>query len=386
MASGENILGFVRLDKQVYGGTSWVLNSAAEPDTAGRFPIASGVSDMAVRLPAEWEEQDAVLLAWPHQGTDWRPRLTAAQQTCADIIRRILPFEKVLLIAPDLGRLRQEMEQFHIPRSGLFCLEIGTDDTWVRDFGPVTAFCDGRPFLIDFEFTGWGGKFPAYNDNRATEALSRCGLFTTRAVIRPGLVLEGGGIDSDGRGSLLTTERCLLHPNRNPYLGKTELEEKLATLLGIKRFLWLRHGYLAGDDTDGHVDILARFCSPDTIAFSSCEDEADEHFPELKKMAEELADFRTEEARPYRLVPLPIPAPRYDEDGRRLAAGYANFLIINRAVLVPAYDDPMDAVAVERLRDTFPDREIIGVDCRELIRQGGSLHCATMDLPKGVLI
>ncbi|NLC71891.1 MAG: agmatine deiminase family protein [Desulfuromonadaceae bacterium] len=340
---------------------------------------------MNLRLPAEWEEQDAILMAWPHEKTDWRPRLAAARKTFADIMGHILAREKVVLIAPDLDALRRDLASFPVPRLRLILYETATDDTWTRDFGPIAAIQNGKPFLINFEFNGWGEKYPAYHDNRVTQVLHRRGLFRTPALIRPGLVLEGGSIDSDGKGALLTTERCLLNPNRNPYLSKTELEEKLAELMGIKKFLWLRHGYLAGDDTDGHVDILARFCSADTIAFSSCEDEGDEHFQELKRMAEELADFRTEDGRPYRLIPLPIPSARLDETGRRLAAGYANFLIINRAVLVPTYDDPKDAVALERLREAFPDREIIGIDCRELIRQGGSLHCATMHLPKGIL-
>jgi agmatine deiminase len=340
---------------------------------------------MEIRLAAEWEEQDAVLLAWPHAETDWRPRLAAVQRSFADILRHILAFEKAVVIAPDLRALRQDLEGWSIPRRDLILHEIPTNDTWARDFGPVIPLHDGRPVVIDFQFNGWGGKFPATHDNRVTTALWQQGLFRVRSLIRPGLVLEGGSIDSDGQGTLLTTERCLLNPNRNPQLTRTELEGRLSGLLGVKRFLWLGRGFLAGDDTDSHVDILARFCSPTTIAYSSCNDEQDEHFRELNGMAEELAAFRSLQGEPYRLIPLPIPAPRCDDSGQRLAAGYANFLILNRAVLVPAYADPHDEIALHRLQEAFPKREVIPVDCRELIRQGGSLHCLTMQLPKGVL-
>ena len=340
---------------------------------------------MNIRLPAEWEEQDAVLLAWPHGETDWRYRLRAAQSTFLDIIRRILSFERVVVVAPDVDELRRKIMAAELPLARLVLCEVSTDDTWARDFGPITVFGDGRPLLVDFEFNGWGGKFAAEKDNQITQALHRQGIFLPHPLISPGLVFEGGSIDTDGEGTLLTTERCLLNPNRNPWLTKAALEERMNQLLGIGRFLWLRHGFLAGDDTDAHVDILARFCSPEVIAYSSCDNEKDEHFEELKRMEEELSAFRNPAGKPYRLIPLPIPAPRFDDSGRRLAACYANFLIINRAVLAPIYQDPRDEVALARLRECFPGREVIGIDCRELILQGGSLHCVTMQLPKGVL-
>ena len=189
----------------------------------------------------------------------------------------------------------------------------------------------------------------------------------------------------DGSGTLLTTARCLLAPTRNPKLTQDGLEARLKELLGLDRILWLQHGHLTGDDTDSHIDTLARFCDARTIAYVACADPDDEHHAELKAMEEELRALRAADGRPYRLVPLPWPRARYDDDGRRLPATYANFLIINGAVLVPTYDDPADGPALARLRECFPGREIIGVDCLPLIYQYGSLHCVTMQLPEGVL-
>ena len=333
-----------------------------------------------IRWPAEWEKHTAILMVWPHEHSDWCLRLDAVRDTYIEIMKNILRFERMLVIVPDAQEKRRIWERLGETKKGVTFCQIPTDDTWTRDSGPVTVFLDGEPLLLDFEFNGWGGKFPASQDNRITALLHRQGVLGNVRLRQPHLVLEGGSIDSDGCGTLLTTARCLLNPNRNPEWSREQLETKLAEELGIRRFLWLEHGYLAGDDTDSHVDILARFCSPDTIAYSSCDDPADEHFDALARMAEELAVFRTPQGKPWRLVPLPIPAAILDEEGRRLPAGYANFLILDGAVLVPAYQDPMDAVAQERLAQAFADREIVGIDCRELIRQGGSLHCATMQL------
>jgi agmatine deiminase len=197
--------------------------------------------------------------------------------------------------------------------------------------------------------------------------------------------LEGGSIESDGCGTLLTTSQCLLNPNRNPDLNSEQIEKELRDTLGCQRILWLHHGHLLGDDTDAHVDTLARLAPNDTILYVVCDDPRDEHYPALSRMAEELAAFRTEAGQPYRLLPLPWPAARFDDDGQRLPATYANFLIINGAVLVPTYDDPQDAQALITVGAAFPDREIIGIDCSAIILQHGSLHCLTMQLPQGVL-
>jgi agmatine deiminase len=211
------------------------------------------------------------------------------------------------------------------------------------------------------------------------------GAFNSISFETIGLILEGGSIESDGKGTILTTAECLLNPNRNPHLSRQEIEEELLSLLGAEEVLWLENGYLAGDDTDSHIDTLARFAPDDTILYVACDDPDDEHFESLKAMREELETFRTRDDKPYRLLPLPWPQARHDENGQRLPATYANFLVINGAVLVPTYDDPSDATALKIIAKAFPGRKIIGIDCLPLIEQHGSLHCVTMQMPKGVL-
>lgn len=330
---------------------------------------------MQRRLPAEWEPQDAVLLAWPHEATDWAYMLDEARQTFVLIVETIARFQRVLLVCPDPAELRERFGQANV---SLFALP--TDDTWARDFGPITIMENGWPVLLDYQFNGWGNKFGAARDNGVTAGLQVRGAFGPTALRTMELVLEGGSIESDGAGTLLTTATCLLNPNRNPGLAKAEIERRLAEQLGATRFLWLEHGWLAGDDTDAHIDTLARLCPEKTIVYTACDDPADEHYDELKKMEAELQRFAG-----YRLLPLPWPAPRYEEDGHRLPATYANFLVINGAVLVPTYDCPADRAALEVIGRAFAGREIIGIDCRALIRQHGSLHCVTMQLPAGTL-
>ncbi|HMR02055.1 MAG TPA: agmatine deiminase family protein, partial [Candidatus Competibacter phosphatis] len=259
-----------------------------------------------------------------------------------------------------------------------------SNDIWARDHGPITVYRAGRPVLLDFRFNGWGGKFACDLDDRVTARLHELGAFGATARESVELILEGGGIESDGQGTLLATTECLFNSNRNG-LARTVLEQCLRDVLGIERFLWLRHGHLDGDDTDSHIDTLARFCDPRTIAYQGCADPADPHFEPLQAMAEELHAFRAADGEPYRLIELPLPAARHDETGRRLPAGYANFLILNGAVLVPLYGDPLDTVALATLQGCFPDRKVEGVPCEVLIRQSGSLHCATMQLPAGAL-
>lgn len=259
-----------------------------------------------------------------------------------------------------------------------------SNDTWARDHGPLTVTHENRARLLDFTFNGWGGKYGAALDNTLTRRLHAQGAFAA-PLETVDLVLEGGSVEVDGAGTLLTTSRCLLSPARNPKLDRAQIETRLQELLGVNRILWLEHGYLAGDDTDSHIDTLARLCDANTIAYVACDDASDEHFAELQAMAQELAAFRTAAGEPYRLVPLPWPRARLNEDGERLPATYANFLIINDAVLVPTYDDPADAIACERIASCFPGREIVPVPCLPLIYQFGSLHCVTMQLPAGVL-
>lgn len=339
---------------------------------------------MTRRLPAEWEEQDGVLLAWPHESTDWHPHLEIVEPVFAEIVAAISRFETALVAAPDPDRVRALAIHAGAVSDNLRILRLDTNDTWARDFGPITVLEEGRPLLLDFGFNGWGLKFPANLDNRVTRELREEGAFCT-PLRTAGLILEGGSIESDGRGTILTTTECLLEANRNPHLSQEEIEEALGELLGADRFLWLENGFLAGDDTDSHVDTLARLCPDDTIAYVRCDDPADEHYAALSAMEKELARFRTREGAPYRLIPLPWPSPRFDAEGERLPATYANFFVINSAVLVPTYRDKQDAAALAAIGEAFPGREVIGIDCLPLILQHGSLHCVTMQLPRGVI-
>jgi agmatine deiminase len=338
-----------------------------------------------IRLPAEWEEQDGVLLAWPHEKSDWRPVLPLVEPVFVAIAAAISRFERLLIVAPDAVAVREKLTAAGTQLQRLSFFEIPSNDTWARDFGPITVFEEGRPVLLDFGFNGWGLKFAADGDNLITLRLHETGAFGRVERRTMGLVLEGGSIESDGAGTILTTAECLLGPNRNPHLGREEIEAELARHLGAERVLWLESGYLAGDDTDSHIDTLARLCPDDTIAYVACDDETDEHYPALRTMEEELRALRTRDGRPFRLIPLPWPTAKFDEAGERLPATYANFLVVNGAVLVPTYRDGKDAAALAAVGRAFPDRAVIGIDCLPLLLQHGSLHCVTMQLPKGVL-
>jgi len=335
------------------------------------------------RLPAEWEEQDGVLLAWPDENTDWGPVLDRVEPVFAEIIAAITRFQRVILIADDAA-VKTALCTAGADLQRITFVNLPLNDTWARDFGPITVIEDNTPLLLDFGFNGWGLKFPANHDNRINQLLAEAGLFRNETLIMP-LVLEGGSLESDGAGTLMITSACLLSPNRNPHLSREQIESELKEQLGTERFLWLNHGHLAGDDTDSHIDTLARLCPGGTILYAACDDPADEHFDELAAMKLELESFRSGENRPYRLIPLPFPAAKQGLEGERIPATYANFLIINGAVLVPTYDDQNDAAALSAVATAFPGREIIGINCSSIILQHGSLHCLTMQLPKGVL-
>ncbi len=338
-----------------------------------------------IRLPAEWEPQDGVMLTWPHAGTDWAPMLDTAVACFAAIVREIVKRERCLIVCRDAAEVRRALPDLY---AELLICELETDDTWARDHGPISVFEDGCPCLLDFTFNGWGMKFAAARDNLITRELYRRGFFQPQVAYRNQLhrVLEGGAIESDGQGTLLTTATCLLSANRNDHYSKAELETFFKEAFGLDRILWLRHGYLAGDDTDSHIDTLARLCDARTIAYVQSDDPTDEHDDALRRMEEELRAFRTVDGHPYTLISLPMADPVHDpEDGHRLPATYANFLILNGAVLVPTYASPKDVLALERLDGAFPGREIVGIDCRPLIRQHGSLHCVTMHIPSGFL-
>ncbi len=351
--------------------------------TAGNF-MGKQIEMPAPFLPAEWYPQSGVQLTWPHAGTDWRYMLDEVRACFADIARHVARRETLLIVTPEPEEVRRQI-QATVNMDNVRFLRCDTNDTWARDHGPLTLIEEGIPSLLDFTFNGWGLKFPSNLDNQITRRAVQAGALSGRYVNRLGFVLEGGSIESDGKGTLLTTSRCLLSPNRNGQMNREEIDLYLRSVFHAERVLWLDSGYLAGDDTDSHIDTLARFCPDDTIAYVHCDDKDDEHFDELRAMREQLASFRTADGRPYRLLPLPMPRPIV-EDGERLPATYANFLVVNGAVLYPTYGQPdNDTLARETLREAFPGLEVIGIDCRALIRQHGSLHCVTMQYPVGVL-
>lgn len=300
---------------------------------------------------AEWEHQSMVQLTWPHEGTDWAPildEITAVYENMASEIRKREP----LLIVDSIPH----------------------NDTWARDHGFITVEEDSVLFLLDFKFNGWGEKFEAALDNEINKHLYEQGLVKGTYEDHLDFVLEGGSIESDGKGTVFTTECCLMAPHRNQPLAKEEIEERLKEWLGAKRIVWLQHGSLIGDDTDGHIDTLVRICPNDTLLYTG----GDKDHPDLAEMEKELQDLRTLDGKPYRLLKLPLPRPIYD-DGDRLPATYANYLIINGAVLVPTYKQPdLDQEAMDVIQQAYPDREIVGIDCCAVIKQHGSLHCCTM--------
>lgn len=335
-------------------------------------------------LPPEWMPQQAVLLTWPHAESDWLPILDRVEPVFVAIGRAVTRHEELIVSCLNdahCDHVEALLRQGGADMGRVSLYPVPSNDSWVRDHGPITVMRDGQRMLLDYQFNGWGNKYEASLDNRLSIRLHEMGAFNGLPMETQKLVLEGGSIEVDSRGTLLTTAECLLSPERNPQYSREELEGLLKGQLGVERILWLEHGQLMGDDTDGHVDTLARFCDDKTIAYVSCDNEADPHYSSLKAMEQELQQFRDADGNPYRLAPLPLPAAQYDEEGQRLPATYANFLIINNAVLLPTYADPLDAIAEQRLAECFPGREIIAIDARALIHQFGSIHCVTMQLP-----
>lgn len=331
-------------------------------------------------FPAEWYPQSAIQLTWPHEETDWAPILDEVIPCFVSIAKEIIKREKLLIVCRDEMEVRSQLGEVDYER--IIFREMETNDTWARDHGGISVLEDGVPTIYDFVFNGWGMKFPANHDNLITRKLAQTETFAEDVLIanmQP-FVLEGGSLESDGKGTLLTTVECLASVNRNEYLGKEQLEYHLKEMFGLNRILWLENGYLAGDDTDSHIDTLVRFCNEDTIAYVQCTDKGDEHYEELKLMEAELKAFRKEDGSPYHLIPLPM-ADEVEWEGQRLPATYANFLIINGAVLLPYYHSPKDEEAKNSLQQAFPDHEIIGINCLPLIKQHGSLHCVTMQYP-----
>ena len=339
------------------------------------------------RFPAEWERTGAVLVAWPHAGTDWNYMLDDVNRCYVRLCEALTAHTTIIVLTPDHRPLMPLILMSEIVPERLQWFEVETNDTWTRDYGPIVTTTGPDDWQInDFKFNGWGLKFAADHDNLVNRELFNQGALIGEYVNHLGFVLEGGSIESDGRGTLLTTSRCLLSPNRNGDLSRAEIETRLRKNLGVNRILWLEHGALEGDDTDSHIDTLVRFAPDDTILYVSCDDPSDCHYTELYAMRAELAGFKTHDGQPYRLLPLPLPDPIFDQNGDRLPATYANFLVAAGCVFVPTYRQPVkDALAARTVAKAFPQYEIVCVDCTELICQHGSLHCATMQLPFEVL-
>jgi len=331
-----------------------------------------------LRVPAEWESQRLVLMSFPHENTDWADDINASLTPFIRVAQAIAYTEPVYIICKDKSKISS---MFCSTRNMTF-IEIQTNDTWIRDYGYISIKKDEETELLDFTFNAWGNKFESYFDNLVNHTLHKKGYLGLTPLHKIDMVLEGGSIESDGQGTILTTSSCLCNPNRNGGLSKLEVEEKFTNYLGAKRVLWLDHGYLSGDDTDSHIDTLARFVGVDTIAYVKCTNKEDEHFNELLKMENQLKSFKQTNGNPYKLIALPMCEAKYDKDGIKLPATYANFLITNDALIYPTYDDKNDSKVAEIFKEIFPTREIIPVNCLKLIEQGGSLHCSTMQIAK----
>ncbi len=337
-------------------------------------------------LPPEWFPQDAILIAWPHVDTDWYPTLNDVTRCYAEIARNILCDERLIIVAPSIDLVQNYLPHDASSKESRIRVVIAdSNDTWARDFGAITVLNEEQAVPLDFTFNAWGMKFAANHDNQINRALVKAGIFKNGMENHLDMVLEGGSIESDGNGTILTTTKCLLSPNRNEQWGKAEIEQQLKKRLGAEKILWLDHGFIAGDDTDCHIDTLARFAPDNTIIYCGCNDPADEHYNEMQLMKEQLASFTNVKGEHYRLLELPLPAPIFDDD-YRLPATYANFLVTNYSVLVPTYNQPrLDTEACRIIGEAFPDRTVKGVDCTPLIVQHGSLHCATMQFPVNTL-
>lgn len=333
------------------------------------------------RMPAEWEKQQCVLMSFPHEETDWHnpdneSELKGSLSPFIRIVQAIAYGEAVYIICKD----KTKIASMFCSKRNMTFIEIPTNDTWIRDYGYISIKEEGQHKLLDFRFDGWGGKFEAALDNAVNQRLHQKGYMGVTALDKIDFVLEGGSIESDGEGTILTTTACLCNPNRNAGLTKEEVERILGKTLGAQRVLWLDHGYLAGDDTDSHIDTLARFVNKETIAYVKCEKREDEHYEALQKMETQLKKLKTKEGNTYKLIALPMTDAIYSEKGERLPATYANFLITNDALIYPTYSDKNDKNAGELFKSLFPDKEIIPVNCLKLIEQGGSLHCSTMQI------
>lgn len=338
-------------------------------------------------LPPEWYEQDAVMLTWPHQMTDWAWILNQVEPVFVEIALEIARRQRLVIVVNNLDTRKRVQQQLAFNRVDLLKVQFvlaPTNDTWARDHGPITLIdAIDQVKALDFTFNGWGEKYLAKFDNQINLAVfSQLGVHNNASF---DFVLEGGAIEINEDGDLLTTSACLLNANRNPTESAKDIEQKLCQWLGAKRVLWLEHGHLEGDDTDSHIDTLARFAPNKVIVYQGCQDTKDSHYQELQAMKKALQSLSQQDGQPFRLFELPWPDAQFNNDNQRLPATYANFLIINSAVLLPVYGVTQDEQAIDVCQKAFPEHDIVAVNSRLIIEQFGSLHCLTMQLPKGFL-
>jgi len=331
-------------------------------------------------FPPEWAAQQAVILTWPHDHSFRGTQLVQAEQTFLAMANAIAPRERLVVICRDEAHF-EHLQGLLAHLDNISLIIAPSNDIWVRDHGPIGVIRDGELELLDFSFNGWGNKYPADLDNAIPAQLENVGVFPNAWHTQMDNVLEGGSLETDGQGTLLTTSRCLLNHNRNGSVDRDWVEQRLGQWFGCRQVLWLDHGALEGDDTDSHIDMLARFAPDNRILHTACDDPADSHYADLAAMAGELARMRNADGEPYALRPLPWPPETRDETGARMPLSYANFLVINGAVLVPVYDVATDQAALDLIADSFPGREVIGIPALALIRQHGSVHCASMQVP-----
>lgn len=335
---------------------------------------------------AEWVPIDCVLLALPHEDTDWNYILPEAISQYKLLVETLVKEgEQVFLLCPRKEPAERIFDFTAL--KGITFIEMEYNDTWTRDYGPITILKHGDLRALDFGFNGWGLKFAADKDNQVNRRLNEKSVFTKNIYRNEtDFILEGGSIDTDGEGTILTTSRCLCSPNRNGFLNKHEADRELRKRLGAQHVLFLDYGALMGDDTDSHIDTLARMAPDNIILFTGCRDVDDPQFEELLKMRAQLSMFRNAEGNPYNLLELPLPSPIFDENGERLPATYANYLVTEKNIFMPTYNQPdNDKLAMQTVRIAFPNHKVTGIDCTTLIKQHGSLHCATMQLPKGLV-
>jgi agmatine deiminase len=327
------------------------------------------------RFRAEWEPQTAVLLTWPHGESDWAGTLDRIWATYLEMARAISRHQSLIILAHD-GDLQEQLASLLGDSPRIHIVRQPTNDTWIRDYGPLCVEIGKRVLHLNFRFDAWGGKYDARLDDAVSRALDEEGLFGC-GMLHESMVLEGGAIETDGCGTLLATRGSVICERRNPGMDQSRIEERLSRLLGIKHFLWLDCDGLHGDDTDGHIDTIVRFADAETLLYASCSPQHPDH-DQLRELERQVVALRRPDGRPYRTIPLPCPGLHLDADGRILPASYANFLITNSQVLQPVYMQDNDAKVMQIMKQAFPDREIVAIDSRALIEQNGSIHCATM--------